>query len=352
MNKNKTVYFFFFFFCFLFPHSFLLSAVDLSNFQQDFVLETKKITVPGYPYAFNPTIIRWKGGFLLGFRDIPDPKNPFHSVLGLVLMDEHFKAIGKPQILNTRTSSSSVPSRAEDARLILIKDRLYMIYSDNCDFKITKGGFRIYIAEVKLIEGKFVLENIECLSQFPGESFQKREKNWVPFVYKEHLLLAYSLQPHLIFKPIFGKGRCETFAFSCCDFEWNWGELRGGTPGLINDSCYLAFFHTCQPLETIQSQEKNILHYFMGAYTFALQPPFEILSMSHEPIFGSGFYEGTNYKPYWHPINAIFPCGFVFDESYIWIAYGRQDHESWIIKLDKKKLLQSLVPVKNLNHFF
>jgi predicted GH43/DUF377 family glycosyl hydrolase len=327
----------------------LLNAlIDLNDLQQEFVLETERIIIPGYPNAFNPTIIRWKGSLILGFRDIPDPKVPFNSVLGLVKVDENFQLIGKPQLLNTRESYHGVPSRAEDARLVLVGERLYIVYSDNCDVKITKGGFRVYIAEVKLKNDKFFLDKIECLSQFEGENSQKREKNWVPFDYKGHLLLAYSLQPHLIFRPVLGKGKCETFSLSRCDTLWNWGELRGGTPGLVDGDRYLAFFHTCQAMETVQSDGRNILHYFMGAYTFALQPPFEILSMSYEPIFGPGFYEGTIYKPYWHPISAVFPCGFVFDENYIWVVYGRQDHESWMVKLDKKKLLQSLIPVSRI----
>ena len=38
------------------------------------------------------------------------------------------------------------------------------------------------------------------------------------------------------------------------------------------------------------------------------------------------------------------PCGFIANSDYIWVTLGRQDHEIWIIKLDKFKLMQSLVP--------
>ena len=31
------------------------------------------------------------------------------------------------------------------------------------------------------------------------------------------------------------------------------------------------------------------------------------------------------------------------DEEHVWIVYGRQDHELWVAKLDKKGLLESLV---------
>ena len=123
----------------------------------------------------------------------------------------------------------------------------------------------------------------------------------------------------------------------------NW---RGGTPGLIIDgSQYLAFFHSSKVMPTVHSNGDNILHYFIGAYTFAQHPPFEITQISPEPIVGRKFYNGTIYTPYWKPVRAIFPCGYIFDGSYIWIAYGRQDHEIWLAKLDKEGLLNSLVPV-------
>jgi len=37
----------------------LHALIDLDSMAQDFVLETKKIEIPGYPCAFNPAIVRW-----------------------------------------------------------------------------------------------------------------------------------------------------------------------------------------------------------------------------------------------------------------------------------------------------
>ena len=58
------------------------------------------------------------------------------------------------------------------------------------------------------------------------------------------------------------------------------------------------------------------------------------------------FYHGTSYKPYWGSIAAVFPCGFIDVDDYIILAYGRQDRELWIAKIDKKGLYESLVSVK------
>lgn len=336
-----------FFICILLFYLNPLSAfLDLSEMVQGFVLETKRIHIPGYPYAFNPSIIRWQGAFLMSFRDIPNPKNNFESQLGLIWLDDNFNPISSPQILDTQ-GNSLIPSRSEDPRLIKVGARLYMVYSDNKDEKITRGGFRVYIAELKFDGRKFFLYKTEGLNRFEGESNLRREKNWVPFDFEGNLLLAYSLTPHLIFRPLIGQGECETLAKTHNNIQWDWGTLRGGTPAVILDNGnYLSFFHSSQLMETKQSEGKSIPHYFMGAYTFSSIPPFEIISISSEPIIGKTFYDGVIYKPYWSAVRVVFPGGFVFDDNYIWIAYGRQDHETWVVKLDKKLLYESLIPVK------
>ena len=84
-------------------------------------------------------------------------------------------------------------------------------------------------------------------------------------------------------------------------------------------------------------------HYFMGAYLFQDQPPFAIEKISPMPIISPDFYKGPNHKT-WKPLRVIFPCGFIYDENFIWVSYGRQDHEAWLIKLDRKKLMKSLIP--------
>lgn len=342
--------FWFVFACPIFLFSLAIPFINLEQRQQDFVLETKRIEIPGYPYAFNPSIIRWQGRLLMSFRVIPDRSQSFNAEIGLVWLNEDFSVASEPQLLNLRDEFSSVPCRAEDARLIAIGQKLYMIYDDNCEPKISKGGFRVYVAQLHYDGEHFIPDPIECLSHFEGQSPQRREKAWVPFEYQGNLLLAYSLFPHTIFYPrLDGTGTCETTCSTKSSISWDWGELRGGTPGLIVDNQYLSFFHSSIPMATVHSEGKQIAHYFMGAYTFSLDPPFAITAISPEPIFGGNFYNGVQYKPYWKPIRCVFPCGYVFNESYIWIVYGRDDHETWVVKLDKKKLLQSLISIPYLS---
>jgi predicted GH43/DUF377 family glycosyl hydrolase len=82
-------------------------------------------------------------------------------------------------------------------------------------------------------------------------------------------------------------------------------------------------------------------HYYMGAYTFSAEPPFNILSASIAPIVGKDFYTSSTREK-----RVIFPGGFVVVGPSIYVAYGKDDCEIWVAILDKAKLMRSLRPVE------
>lgn len=319
----------------------LLAMIDLDQMAQDYVLEEKEIQIPGYAGAFNPSIIRWQNKLLLSFR-VRDPLTKLKNQFGLIWLDEEFNPLGKPYLLKMRNKSPSLPNSEQDPRLIALNEDLYITYN-NIIGPVALEMRRMFIGKVQYEDGEFFVENPEILLDFQGESSKKMEKNWPPFVWNNNFLLAYSIVPHRIFSPVFGENKCEFVAETSADAVWNWGELRGGTPALIHDDEFLAFFHTYKDISTVQSSGKKISHYFMGAYTFSKNPPFALTRISQEPIIGKRFYKEPFYDDdNWKPLRVVFPGGFIFDQQYIWIAYGRQDHELWIVKLDKKKLYESL----------
>lgn len=346
---------FLFYFCLMLSFGNCASGIELEEMAPGIVLQVKQIHIPDYPFAFNPSIVRWKGSLLMSFRDIYEPcydssfDSAGYSMIGLVFVDGNMNPISPPQFLDLQ-GESFVPSRAEDPRLITVGDRLYIIYSDNQEETVSKGGYRMHVAELQFDGGRFSVKSMDRMLNFEGESCRRREKNWVPFENVGELLFAYSIDPHHIMRACLGHSCCETIAKTHNALDWKWGELRGGTPGLlINDSQYLAFFHSSKKMATNFSEGESIPHYFMGAYLYSAHPPFEIVRMSPYPIVNNKFYTDNIYIPYWKPLNVIFPGGFVHDDKHIWVAYGRHDHEIWVVKFDKQALLDSLAPVHDVD---
>jgi predicted GH43/DUF377 family glycosyl hydrolase len=85
------------------------------------------------------------------------------------------------------------------------------------------------------------------------------------------------------------------------------------------------------------SRGKKQWHYFMGAYTFAAKPPFEVTHISKLPIVARGFYTNSSYYK-----KVIFPGGFVVEGDYFYVAYSKDDQEMWIAKIDKEALRRTM----------
>ena len=89
------------------------NPIDLEIMVQDFILEAKKIEIPNHPFAFNPSIVRWKGALLLSFRSyhpVTRSTNPF----GLVWLDEDFNPTSTPQIFELPFKNPVLPSKQQD----------------------------------------------------------------------------------------------------------------------------------------------------------------------------------------------------------------------------------------------
>lgn len=324
--------------------------IDIEASAQSFVLESKKIEIPGYPHAFNPSIIRFQGKIYMSFRSmLPHLRSAsserFGSRIGIVELEDDLTVRGIPQLLNVERifQEGELSCNAEDARLVAVGGRLYIVFSDTVDSAREWGSWRVFIAELDCSGDTVEIVKSEPIRDFPGASKMRREKNWVPFDYEGHFLLSYSLSPHRVFFYSESKESCEQIFSSDRDIYWPYGELRGGTPALrIDDDRYLAFFHSSCEMATMHSGSESMPHYFLGAYTFSSRPPFHLLAISPDPIVGVGFYTSPHYEPYWHPVRVVFPCGFLIEQDHFWVFFGKQDHECWAVKLDRQKLCKSL----------
>lgn len=321
----------------------LSQLFDMDDFLSDAILETRQIVFPAFPDAFNPSIVRWQGRILMSFRcydPITRATNPF----ALVFLNEQFEPISEPQVFEIPFHNPVLRSKQQDPRLIPVGDRLFVVYNNILEEVTDREMRRMVVSELFFDGDQFSAGTPEYVKNYPGKNDQRYEKNWVPFDHNGKLMFAYSISPHRIFRPLLGTETCELVSSTSTNFQWDWGMLCGGTQAFLDNGQYLAFFHSWTNLPSVQSGGKKICHYVMGAYTFQAEPPFAITSISPVPMTAENFYRPPYHKT-WKPMRCIFPGGLIIDEDYLWIAYGRQDHEIWIAKLDKKKLYESLVPV-------
>lgn len=322
----------------------LLGVLNLERNVQDFILETKQIILPEYPKAFNPSIVRWKGEIWMSFRFFPDPNDVWVAGIGMVKLNELFEPVGPSYILNFLDHSQAIIHSLEDGRLITSGEQLFIVYNDHHE-PDPRWLRRVCCAELDFNGENFYCKKYDIFLSFEGENRERQEKNWTPFSYQNQVLFSYSLNPHLIMRPL-SRNACHFVCTSKANFQWEWGEVRGGTPALLLNGEYFAFYHSMCKLKTVHSKGKSMLHYFMGAYTFSAKPPFSITRISKDPIVGQDFYKPQNHY-YWSPRRVVYPCGVIADENFIWVSYGREDREMWVAKMDRKQLLDSLVPVSH-----
>lgn len=336
---------FFLSFVTLFLYCISSEAADLMELfgESKIVISTKRILLENYPGAHNPSILKVDQGYLLTFRYVPDPENGWLNYIGIVLLNNAFEPVSEPQLLNTRSKHSKTPSQSEDARIFVYKDRIFLIYNDNLD-KVSPTTWErrdMYLAELCWERPhQFTLSSPLKLVYEEKYNTQFWQKNWIPFEWNDQLLFTYTLNPHEIIYPNLKNGSCYHCYDSYATLDWKLGTLRGSTTPQLVDGEYLAFFHSGAVLSSTASWGWDMWHYFMGAYTFSAEPPFQITKITPDPIVGEGFYTISNAEK-----RVIFPGGFVIADSFIHVAYGKDDREIWIATLDKGALYKALIPL-------
>lgn len=304
----------------------------------DCFVDTKRIQLDAFPNAWNLSILHTDDGYVITFRVAPNPDRYWISYLGVALLDDDFQLISEPQLLDTRLGDNAL-SYTEDARVFAFKGKMYVIYNDDSEGLFPADRRNMYLAEISYKDNQFSLGQPLMLRHETAFDSQKIQKNWVPFQYEETLLLGYTVAPHEVLLPDLSTGECQVLYRNEWQAKWPWGELRGGTPAVLVDGEYLAFFHSGTARSSAVSPEVA-LHYYMGAYTFSSTPPFEITSITPVPLIAEGFYTCSDAEK-----KVIFPGGIVDRGDHLLVAYGKDDRELWVAKVDKLKLKSCLSPV-------
>lgn len=324
----------------------------ISNPQKIFINEkkiitsTKRIHIPSYPGAYNPSIIKFEDKYLLTFRYLPNRFfYPWLSYVGVVLLNESFELASPTQLIDTRFKNKKIGSQSEDARLFSFKGKTYIIYNDNTELIAPSNWDRrdMYLAELLYADNQFIIADPIKLYHENKYANVMWQKNWSPFEWNGTLLFSYSINPHEIIQPDLGTGYSQTAYETEKTICWNFGTLRGGSPAILIDDEYLAFFHSALFTNSASSDGIEMWHYFMGAYSFSPEPPFHLTKVSQVPLDTPGFYTYSSYNK-----RVIYPGGFVVEGNNLYLVYGKDDSEIWIATIDINELKKSMIPV-NIN---
>lgn len=290
----------------------------------------------GLQFAYNAGFIEYEDGYLMAFRfdtlKMPVAQNlkDFHNHIGLVQLDANFTPIKKWNFCKI------LGNHAYDPRLIRVGSTIYILYTSSAPKDphpwISSG---ICIAEVQKIAD-------ELCTGFPKPlrvPFQRTwEKNWVPFTYQNKLVLSYSINPHVTVIPNLQSGFCSPLSTANSSLIWDYGPIRGGTPAILVDGEYLAFFHS----PTHEPNRGNHT-YHVGAYTFLPDPPFTLTRISSHPFYHPDFYSVDSPV---NPSHIIFPSGIVMKGNKILVSYGEKDACIKVMEIDKEKLFKSLISIQ------
>lgn len=246
----------------------------------------------------------------------------------------------------------------QDGRItILSSNELIVSYTVSAVIKFITGKyFRTGIVNIRIDEAnRLQIENNRTLTPIKVGPRRRHEKNWTPFIYKGELHFIVDINPMFVvklsgdmFTTIAGLRQMVEFVSNSTlkSMTWKYGILRGGTNAILVDEwTYLALFHSQAKVPGSQMST-----YFMGAYTFTSQPPFQLLAVSRFPIVHPSLYSGPTFNLYRRKAASnyiVFPMSLFLgrDPAYVYVSLGTQDRFGWIARLNKKELLASLDPV-------
>ena len=141
----------------------------------------------------------------------------------------------------------------EDLRIFSLNNEIYFT-GTTC--QLHPGGI------AKICLGKFEFDNsnmnikVNKITLLEGPSFDRIEKNWMPFLVDGELLAIYSCDPYIVYKPCLSTGICPEFVHK--DLGFDFSRLSGSAPPIPFDDGYLLMVH-----EGIWNHRRYYLHRFL-----------------------------------------------------------------------------------------
>lgn len=286
---------------------------------------------PGVTVYFNPTLATIGGAdYLIPRRWVQFRPGMWKSDIGLC-------RIGKNMTL-TDISFPAIPATVEnenweDPRAVVHDGTLYL----SC---VNWGGPSWRLVKMHQVFAKLVGNRLEVVwhpiyghNRDTLKANAGHEKNWTwfrhddswHFVYQsspEHRVVRY--QGVLDVKEWSGKVKTGEI--------WKHGDLRGGSCPVRVGNEYFCFVHSSLPSRI------NRRTYFMGAYAFEAEPPFEITRMTTEPMLTASH---NDPHVYGGP-STVWPGGSIFRDGNWTISMGINDEACGWMKIPHADVISQM----------
>lgn len=319
-----------------------LSISESIELSLKYITDIKALKIPGSLGAtYNPSIIKYKDGYLLAFRMDnmikyyhPDERhNEYTSEIGLVKLDKDLNIVGQYQKISNSIMGCPERCTAEDPRLFEFQNKPYIIFNrgEYIPSHDNQTSRRMYMGVLDEDQnGDFKINDILALvSPRVGTLV---ERNWTPFVHGNVLYLIYSTEPFLtILKPNLKTGISEIVQDEAFDTGFLFGQVKGGTPLLeIDKNKYIGFFHS-----NVLADNRKLYYMVPAIFSYDLNHGnFKFDEVAQYPYFLS-----LNTFPREIKVSLFFPSGLVKNGDDLILSTGKNDSEIVLFRLNYNKII-------------
>ncbi len=177
------------------------------------------------------------------------------------------------------------------------------------------------------------------------------EKNWVPFIYGQKLLISYGLNPHIVMEIAdWDKGVVRPLHATYTERLPIDMHLHGSTPHVYVPAldAYLSLFHTSW---TRLKYDPRLFDAAAGCYSLGFllieaKPPFRITHASRRGVTFHDLYPEIHFdttRP--NVTGTIFPAGLVIRGDQVIVSYGEGDLRTRVAVCKLEDALNTLEPI-------
>lgn len=254
--------------------------------------------------------------------DLSDPTNTIKTKNFLVQYDRDLKLLSQKEIVE------NLPRKREKVRPIEgLEDCRIFGFKGSSWFTCTTldtnpAAPQISLCKLSNDRSKASVQ-VEKLTPLIGPNPSRCEKNWLPFVKDNELLVIYSCEPFTVYKPDIERGTCQ-LQHSSSKTQYDFSRFSGSAPPVEFDDGYLFLVH-----ETLyDNDQRKYLHRFVK-----LDNQYNITQISKPFIF---MHQGIEYC-----------CGMALDHTKkkLIMGIGIEDREAYLATIDLTQLRPLLEPL-------